>query len=722
MKEDFINIYITKKLLNNDDFIKVKSLWINGAYNQLIEYYQNRNEEICKYLYSLVLFFNCSYIEADKAITEVLNNNPNFIQAQFLKVEIMNCLNKEISIEYFNNLRKNTSKSEKNDFYSIYLLRTLMLLSNKKEGTKLLKSQLKTFKNPDDYKFYHIYLGEAYNQINEKNKAKKIFNEIVQMSAKSDREIYFSLKSNYYLGDFGKVKQYIKSDLLKNIHFLKLLGTVAYEENNYPESIHYFEEALKKCDFDVEVLVKLGRMYEKRNQMKSYEYYFKATTLVKKFETVYYFSKFLSDYNYKLDYALEIIGQLVRSSLKDRQNELIKNIESKVADSLKNDTDDLFEEINKDVIKRTDTISKNAKDADRKLQDFFKVKSPVTPLNKDELSFYCLRKWNSYSPILSCDLKESVGGGYFIIKNGKGIVIDPGFNFIQNFHNKGFLFNQIDYILITHAHNDHTVDLESILTLLYKYNKILGKTNPHRKNVKIFIGLSTYKKYSGLLNLYSEKVNYKVFIINEGFEYKFDDCDFKFRVIKAKHDDLMSDQYCYGFMFEMYNNLLIYTGDTGVNDFILKEYNIIKERYIKNKSYSSVILLAHLGGFKDEEAEASIYNGEVESFYENHLGRSGLVSLLEIIKPNICLISEFGEEFSGMRVDFTRVFQDMFINNKFIPIDVGFNIHFDKDNRLLTDLSLCEKVSKPLNLCNTYDVDFYEENSVEQIKYICKGE
>ena len=99
--------------------------------------------------------------------------------------------------------------------------------------------------------------------------------------------------------------------------------------------------------------------------------------------------------------------------------------------------------------------------------------------------FVVLRKWNSYTPSLPISgtkveavSQYSIGGGYFLygpsngaeIHRGYGLVIDPGYNFIHNFGLAGFCLDDIDGILITHAHNDHTNDFESLLVLLYERN------------------------------------------------------------------------------------------------------------------------------------------------------------------------------------------------------------------------------------------------------------
>jgi hypothetical protein len=64
------------------------------------------------------------------------------------------------------------------------------------------------------------------------------------------------------------------------------------------------------------------------------------------------------------------------------------------------------------------------------------------------------------------------GGGCFLSWAGKGTVIDPGFDFIENMYSEELAIGDIDAIIITHAHNDHYTDLVSILTLIFQYNKL----------------------------------------------------------------------------------------------------------------------------------------------------------------------------------------------------------------------------------------------------------
>jgi glyoxylase-like metal-dependent hydrolase (beta-lactamase superfamily II) len=60
-------------------------------------------------------------------------------------------------------------------------------------------------------------------------------------------------------------------------------------------------------------------------------------------------------------------------------------------------------------------------------------------------------------PFQRLSRKKSIGGGYYLRHDGYGIVIDPGYNFLQNFYEAGGRIFDIDAIVLTHAHNDHTM-------------------------------------------------------------------------------------------------------------------------------------------------------------------------------------------------------------------------------------------------------------------------
>lgn len=367
---------------------------------------------------------------------------------------------------------------------------------------------------------------------------------------------------------------------------------------------------------------------------------------------------------------------------------------------------------------------------------------------KSKHILHILRRWNSYTPIIT---DNSKGGGYFIECKGNGIAIDPGHNFIDNFKQSRFKFADINNILISHAHDDHTADLESIINLLFRYNKQLKElTIPRRiakekgvatktienilknknsaqynefaesineiylkekKKINLYISEGVFIKYSGMfkydmkckiettedkitskklegmlkeINLYKrenhnegEELYYVRIVHNED---EFDIGNVKLQVINAHHRDLLDEGSSLGFVFEFDNTALVYTGDTGWKN-IGDTYVKIKRKLQNEFQTKKIILLSHIGGFKTKEIYALDNSEDNNCYYEYHLGRLGLVEINKILEPQICIISEFGEEFKHNRVQIARIFNESFRccenTTRFIPADIGLSIDLD---------------------------------------------
>lgn len=82
-----------------------------------------------------------------------------------------------------------------------------------------------------------------------------------------------------------------------------------------------------------------------------------------------------------------------------------------------------------------------------------------------------LRDWASSTPLLGPAINDGCGGGYFVRWRGRGIVIDPGFDFLTNFRTAKFYVDDIDHILISHNHDDHRSDFYALDNLCYELHK-----------------------------------------------------------------------------------------------------------------------------------------------------------------------------------------------------------------------------------------------------------
>ncbi|MBF0552986.1 MAG: tetratricopeptide repeat protein [Nitrospirae bacterium] len=389
---------------------------------------------------------------------------------------------------------------------------------------------------------------------------------------------------------------------------------------------------------------------------------------------------------------------------------------------------------------------------------------------ESEYSFEVLRRWNSYTPIIANNYHISKGGGYFLKVGGKGIVIDPGLNFIDNFQGSGHSFCEIDFVLISHAHNDHTADFESILTLLYKYNdRIKGtddklkeptmlhkiarteqkssydinenerneefKKSDRRKIINFYITESVYRKYVGMLELKSS-VDYNIHVIERGDEFNLNinnknnsNSNIKVKVLDANHNDIISDRHSVGYLLTINNKIIIYTGDTSWTPEIEQQYKVIHDQYKEKQSISkdeTILLVAHLGGFQDSEID---YDGKYDKniFYKNHLGRLGLAKLIETLEPDICFISEFGEEFAEKREEITDIYRIAFskIDNLketiFLPADIGLELELtNKKIKAINDINnnnieydhVDPSKVKTILLINDYSLHYYNSDTI----------
>jgi tetratricopeptide (TPR) repeat protein/ribonuclease BN (tRNA processing enzyme) len=98
-----------------------------------------------------------------------------------------------------------------------------------------------------------------------------------------------------------------------------------------------------------------------------------------------------------------------------------------------------------------------------------------------------LKGWSSSIPIVAKVRKDAFnrqacrGGGYFIKAGAQGIVLDPGYDFLETFTEAGFHIREVTDVIVSHNHPDHRDDLTSIADLEYQHVRGLPDgTTPRR--------------------------------------------------------------------------------------------------------------------------------------------------------------------------------------------------------------------------------------------------
>lgn len=295
-------------------------------------------------------------------------------------------------------------------------------------------------------------------------------------------------------------------------------------------------------------------------------------------------------------------------------------------------------------------------------------KVPTTQQKKDLMKFVVLRRWQSFNPkIPHLDNRRVLGGGYYLLWQGKGIVIDPGYDFIQNFYDEGFSLEDIDAVIITHSHPDHDDDFSSLTTLVKEWNEYHGKLGIREfdRTLDFFLNESTHKKFSSWLQSANVKYgriiqlpslcwnkdsespagpirgsNVKIDLRAPSYEIEEKDLDvynMVIEVIPAWHDDVIGKTSAVGLKFHLYdgsenkeggNNeekedkavgLIGYTADTGaygldIDSLESNEYTARKKNALRvDRMYEDCdLLIAHLGDIRIRELLSALHVSNME--------------------------------------------------------------------------------------------------------------
>ena len=294
---------------------------------------------------------------------------------------------------------------------------------------------------------------------------------------------------------------------------------------------------------------------------------------------------------------------------------------------------------------------------------------------KQDVSFLLiLREWNSYTPAIRDGDEHDRGGGYFIYHQGQGIVIDPGYNFLENFNKSGGRVHDIDHIIITHAHDDHTADFESVLSLLYQYNKEI-KDYARHKRVTIYASQSALRKLNGVISLRDSNYIHRVVTLNSYTPRKprqhstLHLCNgVELTILPAYHDDVVSRTYALGLQFSIETKKgikkIVFTSDTALfpikrnSDGEIERYQDGTEKldekeelalyniYPKSARHPD-LFIPHIGSIKDYEFSSP--SKDQPNYYPNHLGLLGIISMILEVDPQMTVISEFGSELKTIR-------------------------------------------------------------------------
>ena len=284
--------------------------------------------------------------------------------------------------------------------------------------------------------------------------------------------------------------------------------------------------------------------------------------------------------------------------------------------------------------------------------------------------FSCLRGWSSAVTLLEGGQDTQwKGGGYFLKWLGRGIVIDPGFDFLDNFHDAGYNGREIDAVLISHNHPDHNYDLGSVDDLRYELHrrwKVMTSEKPDGLDLSkclFVIDQDTSKAFKDnspdhrRTPLKFDRANYE----HQRWLERANGLPLILEHFPVDHGADVPNAV--GMRLRLLGEdgmprlVLGYTGDTEYSEDLV------------NHLIGCDLLLAHISMPDNEE-----YTDE-KHLKKKHLGYNGLAKLIAGVKPKLTLVGEFWAGLADLRIELTQGLRRRAQTQAIIPTGLGLHLH-----------------------------------------------
>lgn len=292
------------------------------------------------------------------------------------------------------------------------------------------------------------------------------------------------------------------------------------------------------------------------------------------------------------------------------------------------------------------------------------------PASTRDNVFSCLRGWSSSVTLLEGGNDSHWrGGGYFLKWQGRGIVIDPGFDFIDNFHDAKYTGKEISAVLVSHNHSDHNYDLRSLDDLRFELHKRWKTKRPagiELQEYAVVVDEDTRKGFD------VETADFRkllTFDIKKSVRKKWLDrpVDIPLTVehFPVEHGDDVS--HAVGMR-------LVFHSETGGKDFIVgytgdTEYFDVLPDHLQGCD----LLIAHIS-MPDAE-ELGDDQDSANHVKKRHLGLNGTARLIQEAKPKLALIGEFWAGRADIRIELIQALRKRTGTEAILPTGIGFHLH-----------------------------------------------
>jgi ribonuclease BN (tRNA processing enzyme) len=276
-----------------------------------------------------------------------------------------------------------------------------------------------------------------------------------------------------------------------------------------------------------------------------------------------------------------------------------------------------------------------------------------------------LRGWSSAVTLLEGSERRWRGGGYFLKWRGHGIAIDPGFDFLRNFHDAGYHGREIHAVVISHHHPDHNSDLKDIDDLRYElYKRRAARKSRGCEPYVLLWDQDTNNEIK--FGITTPAHHYEPIVFPSGYPQPIDlavhHAKLPIRITPFKVNHGSDVPHAMGMVVELLDNTgkivlrIGYTADTA--------YFQDLHKHLSNCD----ILIAHISQpSMDELTDAS-------KLKEVHLGYRGTARLLKECNPKLALIGEFWAGFTDLRIALVKGLREQSTVKAILPTGLAMHL------------------------------------------------
>ena len=348
--------------------------------------------------------------------------------------------------------------------------------------------------------------------------------------------------------------------------------------------------------------------------------------------------------------------------------------------------------------------------AQTQLQHYLDYEKHAKQSRSIENTFICLKGFSSATPFFRSSTFNGtgLGGGFFFRWQGMGVAVDPGIGFMTLMHEHSIFIDDIDVVIVTHAHIDHNADVRGLASLLYEYNKgrerwiklysalLPDETSLEIHSIHWILDSTTYSQVKD--DIKDQKVTLLKRACDTREHIKLSDY-ISIEPFYTEHvvDDMFGKD-SYGIKCKFQNEtgeyLWGYTSDT--------KYFTELVSFLSDCN----VLIMNI---------SDIYEKDVEGIKSksNHLGFDGCIKLINGMNTSLALISEFTCMNGDYRFEIVKGLKNQVSRGdvRVLPAEVGLCISLTGDSMKCSTCGRFHPISD--------NIAIHPRESFSKIQYIC---